>query len=86
MSAVLSRDERQANFERALEQFAEWVASEFQLPPTMPASCAEILARVRERQAPRFAETFCSSCGRGFGPGDHGFSHCDNHAHLIGRI
>jgi hypothetical protein len=33
----------------------------------------------RERR-PRFAETFCSSCGRGFGPGNHGFSHCSDHA------
>ena len=28
---------------------------------------------------PRFPETFCSNCGQAFGPGDHGFSHCDNH-------
>lgn len=28
---------------------------------------------------PRFAETFCSQCGQGFGPGEHGFSHCDDH-------
>lgn len=28
---------------------------------------------------PRFAEVFCSQCGQGFGPGDHGFSHCDDH-------
>jgi len=30
--------------------------------------------------APRFNETFCSNCGGGFGPGDHGFSHCESHA------
>jgi hypothetical protein len=24
----------------------------------------------------------CSQCGGDFGPGDHGFSHCENHAHL----
>lgn len=28
---------------------------------------------------PRFSETWCSQCGTGFGPGDHGFSHCDTH-------
>lgn len=27
----------------------------------------------------RFDKTFCSNCGREFGPGDHGFSHCDQH-------
>lgn len=29
--------------------------------------------------SPRFPEVSCSSCGRAFGPGDHGFSHCDQH-------
>lgn len=33
----------------------------------------------------RYPETSCSQCGKTFGPGDHGFSHCDNHAHLVGR-
>jgi hypothetical protein len=27
----------------------------------------------------RFPETFCSQCGAAFGPGDHGYSHCDQH-------
>ncbi|HEX8350521.1 MAG TPA: hypothetical protein VF598_11205 [Hymenobacter sp.] len=27
----------------------------------------------------KFAQTSCSQCGQTFGPGDHGFSHCDNH-------
>lgn len=27
----------------------------------------------------KFDKTFCSQCGREFGPGDHGFSHCDSH-------
>lgn len=27
----------------------------------------------------KFAETSCSQCGRGFGPGDHGYSHCADH-------
>lgn len=27
----------------------------------------------------RFEKTSCSQCGREFGPGDHGFSHCDHH-------
>lgn len=29
---------------------------------------------------PKFQETFCSQCGGAFGPGDSGFSHCDQHA------
>ncbi len=27
----------------------------------------------------KFEKTSCSSCGREFGPGDHGYSHCINH-------
>ena len=30
--------------------------------------------------APRFPRTSCSSCGWEFGPGNHGYSHCDTHA------
>ncbi len=28
---------------------------------------------------PKFKETFCSHCGEGFGPGDSGFSSCEQH-------
>lgn len=28
---------------------------------------------------PKFDVTWCSSCGRQFGPGNHGYSHCDQH-------
>jgi len=28
----------------------------------------------------RFPVVACSACGETFGPGDHGFSHCGNHA------
>lgn len=31
-------------------------------------------------KAPRFQNVSCSSCGQSFGPGNEGFSHCDNHA------
>jgi len=34
---------------------------------------------------PRFTNVYCSNCGKAFGPGDHGFSHCESHAHLVGR-
>ncbi len=29
---------------------------------------------------PTFVNVYCSQCGRDFGPGEHGFSHCRNHA------
>jgi hypothetical protein len=29
--------------------------------------------------APKFEQTSCSQCGREFGPGDHGYSHCADH-------
>jgi hypothetical protein len=28
----------------------------------------------------RFDRVGCSQCGESFGPGDHGYSHCENHA------
>ena len=28
----------------------------------------------------RWDNVGCSQCGRDFGPGDHGFSHCEDHA------
>lgn len=28
---------------------------------------------------PRFPTVSCSQCGRSFGPGNSGFSHCDQH-------
>lgn len=27
----------------------------------------------------RFPQTFCSQCGRNFGPGNSGYSHCKDH-------
>lgn len=32
--------------------------------------------------SPKYENVSCSQCGRGFGPGDHGFSHCDSHQAL----
>ncbi len=31
----------------------------------------------------KFDRTFCSQCGGEFGPGDEGFSHCDQHTGLV---
>jgi hypothetical protein len=36
-------------------------------------------ARIDEEIAARFALVHCSQCGQSFGPGDSGFSHCDDH-------
>ena len=32
-----------------------------------------------DRSGMKFAQTHCSQCGEGFGPGNHGFSHCEDH-------
>lgn len=34
----------------------------------------------------KFATTYCSQCGREFGPGDHGFSNCENHLRRVPDI
>ncbi|MEN8511982.1 hypothetical protein [Burkholderia sp. RS02] len=53
--------------------------------------CKDVLAAETKRRiaeadltatAPRFDNVGCSECGRGFGPGNAGFSHCTDH---IGR-
>ena len=33
-----------------------------------------------KQRVPRFAATYCSQCGEELGPGDHGVSHCGDHA------
>lgn len=35
---------------------------------------------------PRFAKTYCSQCGREFGPGDNGYSHCHQHEPTVKRV
>lgn len=50
--------------------------------PELAAAARAALEKVTESNTPRFQTTFCSSCGGEFGPGDHGFSHCENHANL----
>lgn len=36
----------------------------------------------KRHHAYKYGETFCSQCGGEFGPGNEGFSHCENHKHL----
>lgn len=33
----------------------------------------------QEDKKPRFGMVHCSQCGGGFGPGDYGYSHCEDH-------
>lgn len=34
----------------------------------------------------KFENVSCSQCGKDFGPGDHGFSHCDSHMSHATRL
>ena len=36
--------------------------------------------QLAQMMRPRFPNVFCTECGQDFGPGEHGFSHCRNHA------
>lgn len=47
----------------------------------------ELLAKLRAAASkPRFDNVSCSQCGEDFGPGDHGFSHCEHHRDLARRL
>lgn len=35
------------------------------------------------KSVPQFNKTYCSQCGGEFGPGNSGFSHCDQHVEKI---
>lgn len=56
---------------------------------TAPIEVSVIRAELAERvdddtihtePTPMFVTTHCSQCGKSFGPGDHGYSHCSSHA------
>ena len=40
----------------------------------IPEICSECSTK-----PPKFQKTYCSQCGAEFGPGDHGYSHCEDH-------
>lgn len=50
-------------------------------PRDIPVHRKEVYETIKREQgdSPRFAETYCSQCGRSFGPGNHGYSHCKDH-------
>jgi hypothetical protein len=39
----------------------------------------KVVADLRNARPHRFPMVFCSQCGCGFGSGNLGFSHCENH-------
>jgi len=43
---------------------------------------AQQIKRIVAALAARFPMVYCSQCGRGFGPGNSGFSHCKHHENL----
>ena len=48
--------------------------------PTQRALWLIIERREARVTTPKFQKTYCSHCGGEFGPGNHGYSHCENHA------
>lgn len=42
----------------------------------------ELFVEQTKLPAYKYPETFCSQCGGEFGPGNEGFSHCENYKHL----
>lgn len=40
---------------------------------------------VEEEMPPRFMDVGCSRCGARFGPGNAGYSHCDQHQHRAAK-
>jgi hypothetical protein len=45
----------------------------------IPCRDATLAEARRLSEKPKFDKTYCSQCGREFGPGDHGYSHCKDH-------
>lgn len=43
----------------------------------------EAISMATKWELARFGNVYCSQCGRDFGPGEHGFSHCTNHNGLV---
>ena len=46
------------------------------------AMAAAFAAEFERKKQYKFGNVTCSQCGGEFGPGDTGFSHCENHKHL----
>lgn len=37
------------------------------------------ISKAKEWENCKFADVYCSQCGESFGPGNHGYSHCEDH-------
>jgi hypothetical protein len=70
------------------ETYEQFRAEELDLPDDAEMSVTagtvrklfKVFAEIdRLQKSPRFANTYCSQCGQNFGPGDSGFSHCEDH-------
>lgn len=55
------------------------IADDVYDPWTNGAQAQHIAISALAPSTPRFAKTFCSQCGGEFGPGDSGYSHCEDH-------
>ncbi len=60
----------------------------FCLPGTLGAYIREraLAAVCKAEHGYKFPTTYCSQCGGEFGPGDHGYSHCEDHAKPAKKI
>ena len=59
----------------------KWVDTGHHDWPEIKTLCSRL-----DKLKPRFKETWCSQCGKEFGPGNHGYSHCENHSSLMGSF
>ena len=66
---------------------SELVKSGFEVRVTVVRkSDGDIIYDNLEEKKYKFDNISCSQCGRRFGPGDHGYSHCKNHKGKRGEI
>lgn len=59
--------ERQAD--KILENYWDFMANKI----------GQMFRGYRLPKSPKYDKTYCSQCGQEFGPGDCGYSHCENH-------
>lgn len=66
--------------------FCSWYREGCYDPPTywclLPHTSSIRALKEGTFTGPKFAQTHCSQCGASFGPGDSGFSHCEQHRAL----
>lgn len=62
----------------ALLNACKAVDADIELMGKVSAASVEMV-RTAIAAVPRFSNVYCSQCGREFGPGNSGFSHCRDH-------